>query len=180
MVNRYNAAARDSGLTPEQAHAVVGDICLEDGIPDALLDLEYFDFDLAAISLGFHHFDSPPLALKRLAERLKVGSGVLIIIDFLPREGEEHGGSGGRGNHVHQSHSASARSHGSVHHGGHGHAIPTSGFTELVLKQLYEDAGVGEDFKFEILADPAIMGDFEGAPQRQLFIAKGRREAAKL
>lgn len=40
-------------------------------------------FDIAVVGLGFHHFDDPALAAKRLVERLRPG-GVLLILDFLP------------------------------------------------------------------------------------------------
>lgn len=193
MVERYNAAAHDSGLPPQQANAVVGNICVQDGIPEALLAPEYFDFDIAAIGLGLHHFESPPLALRRLAERLRVESGVLLIVDFLPLEEGARGTHQGHGpqshqNHPHQNegHRAPAHHHhGHSHHSGHdhqahAHAIPTTGFSIQDMQKLYEDAGVGADFEFDVLRESAVMGDHEGARQRQLFIAKGRRASAKL
>jgi hypothetical protein len=65
-------------------HAHHGNICTpEDPNPAAFASPEFFDFDIAAVGLGFHHFDDPALAARRLAARLSVG-GVLVIIDFLP------------------------------------------------------------------------------------------------
>ena len=67
-------------------HAYQGNICVpEDPNPAALASPEFSDFDIAAVGLGFHHFDDPALAARRLAERLKTG-GVLMILDFLPHE----------------------------------------------------------------------------------------------
>ena len=65
MVKHYNEAARSSGLAPEQAHAVVGDL-LGATVPSELSGPDFYDFDVAAIGLGFHHFENPPLAVKRL------------------------------------------------------------------------------------------------------------------
>jgi SAM-dependent methyltransferase len=53
-----------------------------DTSPAAFTDTKFFDFDVAGVGLGFHHFDKPDLASKRLAERLRPG-GVLFIIDFV-------------------------------------------------------------------------------------------------
>lgn len=61
-----------------------GNICVpSDPDPPAFASAEFFDFDVAAVGLGFHHFDDPALAARRLAARLKTG-GVLVILDFLP------------------------------------------------------------------------------------------------
>lgn len=66
--------------------AYQGNLCVpEDPNPASLTSPEFYDFDIAAVGLGFHHFDDPKLAARRLAERLKVG-GVLMILDFLPHE----------------------------------------------------------------------------------------------
>jgi hypothetical protein len=77
MVQHYNEAARSSGLTPEQAHAVVGDLIGSEDPATELSGPEFYNFDVAAIGLGFHHFEDPPLAVKRLGERLKAETGVL-------------------------------------------------------------------------------------------------------
>lgn len=65
-------------------HAYQGNLCVpEDPNPSAFTSPEFYNFDIAAVGLGFHHFDDPELAAKRLAERLRPG-GVLVILDFLP------------------------------------------------------------------------------------------------
>lgn len=67
-------------------HAYQGNLCVpDDPNPAALTAPEFSDFDIAAVGLGFHHFDDPSLAARRLAERLKTG-GVLMILDFLPHD----------------------------------------------------------------------------------------------
>lgn len=51
--------------------------------PREFASFDFQLFDIAVVGLGFHHFDDPALAAKRLVERLRPG-GVLLILDFLP------------------------------------------------------------------------------------------------
>ena len=86
MVQAYNTRFQP---TPEHkqdftAHAVIGNL-LEATAPTHLDSAEYFNFDLAMVGVGFHHFSDVQLATDRLTERLKPG-GVLMIVDFLPFE----------------------------------------------------------------------------------------------
>ncbi|KAI7656273.1 structural maintenance of chromosomes 5 smc5 [Hortaea werneckii] len=74
MVEEYNRAASTSGIPPEQALAVVGDLCsASTDISDHFRKPEWYSFDLAVIGLGFHHFEDPGLAVQRLSERLRKG-----------------------------------------------------------------------------------------------------------
>lgn len=145
MVSHFNEAARSSGLSAEQANAVVGDL-LGATVSPQLQTSEYYDFDVAAIGLGFHHFEDPPQAVRRLAERLKPGTGVLIIVDFLPFD-----------------HMADMQS-----------TIKHNGFTANGIKRLLEAAGL-EDFGFEVVPEPVVMELKDGPKKRTLFVAKGRR-----
>lgn len=94
MVEVYNTSARNQGIPESEMHAVVGNLIDPKSPPPAHLSgPEYRNFDIAVVGLGFHHFEDPALAAKRLAERLKPG-GVLMILDFLPHEhfgGHSHG-----------------------------------------------------------------------------------------
>lgn len=51
MARLYNEAARSSGLSEEQANAVVGDL-LGDQVPSELAGQEFYGFDVAVIGLG--------------------------------------------------------------------------------------------------------------------------------
>ena len=169
MVAHYNEAARSSGLTTQQAHAVVGDLI---GSEDPVAELsgpEFYNFDVAAIGLGFHHFEDPPLAVKRLGERLKAETGVLVIVDFLPFE--------------HNPDAAAAHNH---NHGGHSHSgqqqvrsaqntIKHNGFTASGIQNLFASAGLTEDFAFDVLPEPAVFDFPEGRKERTIFIAKARK-----
>jgi len=182
MVAHYNEAARSSGLTTKQAHAVVGDL-IGPEVPAELQGPEFYDFDVAAIGLGFHHFEDPPLAVKRLSERLRAETGVLIIVDFLPFEHNPHAAAApAAASHNH--------AHGSEHHHHEGHeqantpqepirsaqhTIKHNGFTSAGIKRLFDSAGVGEDFAFDVLPEPAVFDFPEGRKERRIFIAKGRK-----
>lgn len=176
MVAAYNSAARDSGLTEAQAHAIVGDLCAAAEPAVEISGAEFRDFDIAVIGLGFHHFEDPARALQRLGERLKPALGVLVVVDFLPF-GDGPGDVRPEGDHGH--------GHGHDHGHGHGHApefpdmqhtIKHNGFNAEQMRALYEAAGF-EDFGFVTLPEPAVMELKHGTVQRTLFIAKARKAA---
>ncbi|KAK0612318.1 S-adenosyl-L-methionine-dependent methyltransferase [Bombardia bombarda] len=154
MVAQYNQRAERQGLAADEMRAYQGNLCNPDGpSPAAFAGPEFFDFDLAAVCLGFHHFDDPPLAARRLAERLRPG-GVLLIIDFLPHAKMD---------------SAHAASHTVTHHG----------FSEEDTRRMFDEAGVGKDFaldEFSVVFNRRY--DAENKLQkmsRHLFIARGTR-----
>lgn len=149
MVEKYNEAARQSGMTSDHCNAVVGDLFGET-VPDHLTTPDLYQFDIAVIGLGFHHFENPTLAIKRLTERLKPGEGVLVIVDFLPFSKDDNTG-------------------------GAQHTIKTHGFGKEDMAKMYRDAGL-EDFGFDVLSEPAVMEFESGTKERQVFIAKGKRE----
>lgn len=151
MVAKYNEAARQSGMTSDHCQAVVGDL-FADTVPDHLTTPDLYQFDIAVIGLGFHHFENPGLAIKRLTERLKPGEGVLVIVDFLPFSRDDD---------------ASANSAA--------HTIKTHGFDREAMAKMYADAGL-EAFDFDVLPEPAVMEFESGTKKRDVFIAKGRRE----
>lgn len=140
-------------------HAHVGNLCLPTDSPSyptqtqLFSSSDFFSFDLAAICLGFHHFDDPPLAARRLVERLRPGSGVLMILDFLPHEKMD------------ASHPASGTV---IHHG----------FSKEQIQKIFEDAGAGEHFAFEELA--VVFNKAAGTREemkRKIFMARGTRRA---
>lgn len=156
MVAAYNEAAESSGL---EARAVVGDlICEELEAGERFQGPEWWGFDVAVVGLGFHHFEEPERATRRLVERLRPGTGVLVIVDFLPFE------SGGQG-------------HGGGKEGDMGdmqRTIKHSGFSGEQMRKLFEGNGL-EDFGFDVLDEPAVMWIKEQERHRRIFIAKGRR-----
>jgi len=92
MVAQYNARASNQGLAPDEMQAYRGDLLNEkDPNPTALADPQrFFNFDVAACGLGFHHFDNPTFAARQIVGRLKPG-GVFVLLDFLPHSKMEVG-----------------------------------------------------------------------------------------
>lgn len=141
-------------------HAVLGNLIdPSDPNPASLSGPEFHDFDIAAVGLGFHHFDDPALAAKRLGERLRKG-GVLMILDFMPH-GHFHG---------HDEH-------------GHGHEHPAKktvvhmGFSEEEMKKVFEGAGVGGGFEFVVLGKGVVFEEKEKGTkmERSVFMARGSK-----
>lgn len=165
MVEQYNRATESSGLRPEQANAVVGDL-IGESVPDHLTGSEYQDFDIAVIGLGFHHFEHPQRAVKRLAERLKPGTGVLVIIDCLPFSYEHKLDEEYRKQHP-EDHDFPDMSS----------TIKHDGFTRDDMSKLFSDSGL-EGFGWSTVDEPAVMELKSGTRSRTIFIAKGRRAPA--
>jgi len=201
MAAKFNESFAGSSLkTPPRlanggtGHAMVGDLLSDP--PSSTLDKpELFDYEIATVGVGFHHFPDPAQALARLAQRVKAGTGVVLIIDWLPDE------AGHQAHHHHDGHCqhrAHAGGHGSEHahgvggdplfgsaddHGGANHrvmsTIKTHGFTEHDMRQHFEAAGC-TDFGFSLLAEPFVMwlgeGEHERRVEKRLFLARGQRK----
>lgn len=162
-----------------------GNLCVPgDQDPDAFRDPKFFGFDLAVVGLGFHHFDDPELAAKRLVVRLRPG-GVLMIIDFLPHEPGGPGHSGGSHGHDHQHHHHHHPHH--AHEDAHGMSeadgvdaavdkalktVTHHGFSEEHIKEIFVNAGAGEGFAIDHMGQ-VVFGPRHG--KRALFMARGTR-----
>ncbi|KAK6857013.1 S-adenosyl-L-methionine-dependent methyltransferase [Apiospora arundinis] len=184
MVGVYNATARNQGLTEEEMHAVVGDVTVpEDPSPAALSAPHFFDFDVAVLGLGFHHFADPPLAAKRLVERLRPG-GVLLILDFVTHEpivkqqqqqgqDQDHDGHG-HGHHGH-SHGHGHSNDKAFHNAAH--TVTHHGFSESQMKGIFEAAGAGRKFAFQEMGSGVVFthGSGKEGSKRRVFLARGRR-----
>ncbi|KAF4336988.1 2-heptaprenyl naphthoquinone [Fusarium beomiforme] len=132
MVRVYNAQAQSQGSS---RRAYQGNLADPKGpSPTAFADSKFFGFDVAGVGLGFHHFDKPDLASKKLAERLNP-RGVLFIIDFV----------------AHKIDPKDAALRGITHHG----------FTEEEIKTMFEDAGL-TDFAYQELPEPITFKDCHG------------------
>ncbi|PBP22372.1 ubiquitin carboxyl-terminal hydrolase 14 [Diplocarpon rosae] len=153
MVNEYNTSARNQGISESEMYAVQGNL-INAAIPNPpeLAGEEFFGFDIAAVGLGFHHFDDPALAAKRLAERLKKG-GVLMIVDFLPHS---HVPSGS-GDHSHKA----------------AHTVTHNGFAEVDVQKIFAQAGVGANFDYKVIGKGIVFSDGDKKMERSVFFAKG-------
>ncbi|OWP07029.1 hypothetical protein B2J93_7763 [Marssonina coronariae] len=153
MVNEYNTSARNQGIPESEMYAVQGNL-IDAAVPDPpeFAGEEFFDFDIAAVGLGFHHFDDPALAAKRLAQRLKKG-GVLMIVDFLPHSHV----SSGSGDHRPEA----------------AHTVTHNGFSEVDVKKIFGDAGLGASFDYKVIGKGIVFSDEDKKMERSVFFAKG-------
>jgi SAM-dependent methyltransferase len=153
MVNEYNTLVSNQGIPPSEMHAVVGNLLdPSDPSPPSLAGDEFFNFDIAAVGLGFHHFSDPTFAATQLVKRLKKG-GVLLIIDFLP-------------------HAPLPKDEGQTA----AHTVAHAGFSEEDVKTMFETAGAGEGFEYlEIGQGIVFHGVKEGGEtmKRSVFFARG-------
>jgi SAM-dependent methyltransferase len=128
------------------AHAVVGNLLSEkEPFPPNLADSKFFDFDLAAVGMGFHHFENIPFTLGQLAKRVKRG-GMIFIVDMVTHDMEDATG-------VPQ------------------HTIAHAGFGDGELRQYFEDAGL-VDFGMVKMEEEVML---RGTMKRRLFLARGRK-----
>lgn len=155
MVKRYNEAMGRIGLSYEQAHAVATDLVNDSAETVNVEDL----YDVAIVSLALHHVTNPELLIRRLAARLKPGTGVLIIIDFVPFE---HG----HGSHGHKGFLASMA-----------HTITQHGFDEHQMTSLFTQAGL-KDIGFQVDDQATLVSDDdEEDNKRHMFVARATKAA---
>lgn len=147
-----------------------GNICAPiDENPEAFRDsTKFFDFDVVCVGLGFHHFDDPGLAAKRLVQRLRSG-GVLVIIDFLPHGPHHQDNNDGQHGHSHD-HQGSADSAPTVQKAMK--TVTHHGFSEESIKQIFVEAGAGRHFAIDVMGE-VTMGTHMG--KRTLFMARGTK-----
>ncbi|OAL37800.1 hypothetical protein AYO20_02977 [Fonsecaea nubica] len=137
----------DENLT---AHAVVGNLLdPKDPCPSHLASPEFFDFDLVAVGLGYHHFQDIQLATKRLVERLRPG-GVFLILDFVTHAMEE---------------SSDATKQSVMH------TVAHAGFSEEELRSYFEAAGLADFGIVRMDGEVLIRGEVKRRP----FLARGRK-----
>ncbi|KAH7309096.1 putative 2-heptaprenyl-1,4-naphthoquinone methyltransferase [Stachybotrys elegans] len=151
MVNVYNTKAQNEGLYPDGMRAYLGNLALPgDPRPAAFSGPGWFDFDMAGVSVGFHHFEDCELAARRLVDRLRPG-GVLFILDFVTGSLADM---------------PDAAAHGVVRHG----------FSEGDMKGIFEAAGAGSDFGFKVLGKEVTFHKPNGKNRtRRVFLARGSK-----
>lgn len=102
----------------------------------ALTDAKFFGFSAAGVGLGWHHIDDCELVAKKLVERLKPG-GVFFILDFAPRMLNVEAAAG-RG-------------------------VKHDGFSEEQMRTLFEGAGAGQNFAYEVMPEAISFPGIHGA-----------------
>lgn len=157
MVAEYNHRASAAGL--EHFHAMLGDLCSAEGVAQDLMGKNLFDFDIAGIGMGFHHFEHLQLSIDRIVERLRPG-GLFFIVDLVAASGDHAIGEHGVGDDFVKE---AARTVPHKH-----------GFTREDMKALFETAGC-KDFGFVVYERPMVMGEGEGAFTKKVFLAKATK-----
>ncbi|PKS12093.1 hypothetical protein jhhlp_001389 [Lomentospora prolificans] len=154
MVASYNARAENQGLSKDEMYAYQGNLLdKEHPNPAPLSDANFFNFDVAGVGLGAHHFEDPDFAARQIAARLRPG-GVFFIIDFLPHA------------------AADGHQHKSVH------TVTHHGFSEERVREMFTKAGVGKGFALEELGNGVVftsMGKNGQDMKRKVFIARGEK-----
>lgn len=85
QVDRYNKAASErlSDDAGQRVRAIQGDLPTPS---DALAAEDWFNFDVAVISMALHHVNDPIDMLRRLRHRTKPG-GKLVVVEMTPEPG---------------------------------------------------------------------------------------------
>ena len=160
MVNKFNIEAREVGMTEARMRAVRGDLLAP--IEGQLENQEFYDFDLAVMSMALHHVEDPKIMITKLVERLRPG-GTVLIIDWIP---SGRASSDSHGNH------ANEKKDGHGQHAG-SHTISFDGFSKEEMHNFFREAGCSNN-DYVLAASPSeVPPDPKG--QKQLFFAKGTK-----
>lgn len=132
MVSTFNSRAATAGFPSSVVSAVIGDLFDKaNPQPSSLSDAHFWNFDIATVGFGFHHFEDVVFAASQLKQRLRPG-GVLVINDFLEggdlladEKGEAIPGS--EGNHAVHDHK---HGHGHGHKHEHNHHTDQSSISD--------------------------------------------------
>ena len=157
MVDKFNIEAREAGMTEAQMRAVRGDLLAPS--EGQLESQEFYDFDLAVMSMALHHVEDPKIMIAKLIERLKPG-GTVVIIDWIPS---------GRASSDTQ---ADEKKHGHAQHPG-SHTITFDGFSKEQMHSFFREAGCSNNDY--VLADSPSEVPPDPTGQKQLFFAKGTK-----
>lgn len=153
MVAQYNSEATKAGYEPSAMHAVRGDI-----VEAADTETLQKNYDLITMSLALHHIDDPEAIIAKLAQHLKPGSGVLVIVDWVH---PDESGCGDWKKQVEESTNPAK------------HTVSTPGFKEAELKSAFADAGM-DGWKWELFDEESVI---PGAPNQRGFLARGVRKS---
>ena len=165
MVDKYNAEAREAGMSEDDMYAVRGDVMAPAGGP--LEGQDFFDFDLIIMSLALHHVDDPNNMLAKLVERLKP-DGRIMIIDWLP---SGKASSHAHGEHRHE-HAGEGRDHDHKPHPA-AHTISFDGFSKEQMESMLKEAGCSSsDY---VLAKYPSQVPHGPNGEKHLFFAKGTK-----
>ncbi|KAK1725571.1 hypothetical protein CaCOL14_011254 [Colletotrichum acutatum] len=187
IVQRYNDCAARLGYSPEQAHAVAGDLATNGELAAE------GGFDVVIISMALHHLDDPRGMLKLLAKRVRPGGVVIAVegVDYKATGSEVEGGvlekgKEGKGEVGFEQHGGKAHEHDVHEHEVHQHEVLKTTnrhlvFSEELFRGWFRDAGCGEG-KFiyieneEVSHIPEEASGKAGGLDRKMVIASSVRK----
>ena len=185
MVEEFNRRAEAQGINAKQMHATQGDLLADSTSQSAIAGSEFFNLDLLTCSAAFHHFDNPDLAAKRMVERLKPGSGVILIVDWTP-DGNIKSGHNHEGDHGEDDGHGSGHIHNSSQkpvspperHKPHEADLTIAhvGFSQDRMEKILQEAGC-VDIDYIVLEEPFKFGDELVGRETKCFFARGKRAA---
>ena len=172
MVDRYNADAREAGVSGKRMYAIRGD--LMDISEGPLEGQDFFNFDLIIMSMALHHIDDPKRMITELVRRLKPG-GRAVIIDWIRSDENvirEHGGSSHEQPFNHGAGSGAAHHHEHIPHPG-AHTVSFDGFSRDQMQSWFKEAGCSNsDY---VLAESPSQVPSDPRGQKHMFFAKGTK-----
>ncbi|AOW07409.1 S-adenosyl-L-methionine-dependent methyltransferase [Yarrowia lipolytica] len=146
MVEGFNEAVLNQGITPKEMRAIVADISKPADF-EKVKQEALGGFNIVFSSLSFHHLPDIDGTLEKLFDLTKSG-GTILIIDFISISGEGAGeifpDAKGHSNHSHgHDHSHHhGDPHGHSHGGEHYHVVAHHhGFSEESITKSLETAG---------------------------------------
>ncbi|KAL4759017.1 class I SAM-dependent methyltransferase [Aspergillus foveolatus] len=155
MLEEFKKHVHEAGRSDTMV-AVKADLVSESS-PTEISGPEYFDFDLVVVSMALHHFEHPEKAMNRLSERLKKG-GVMMIIDLIPNDHHDH-----------------EHDHALLQMGEVVETISKHGFSLDEMRTMYENAGVGNEFKYQVLEKRLPFTKDGKTFEKTIFIARGQK-----
>ncbi|KAL2865526.1 class I SAM-dependent methyltransferase [Aspergillus lucknowensis] len=151
MIDEFNKNVREAGRSGTMVG--VKSNLLAETMPAEVSGPEFFDFDLVVVSMALHHFEYPERALSRLGKRLKKG-GVMMAMDLVPEHHHDH----------------RLQQMGEVVE-----TISKHGFSAEEMQKMYEDAGTGIEFKYQVIEEPLEFTKNGKTFHKTIFIARGER-----
>lgn len=177
MVDRFNNVARSAGFSEQQMYATRGDLLdnnysskPEDETDTTINSKDFFDFDIAVISMALHHVSDPQSLVSRLVERLRVG-GILLIVDGSTPEQSQLQSYLDAQHHNHGSENLLSRTR---------HIISKLGFDAVEIRTFLLNAGCNECSIEYLLNEeaskiPEDVTGVKGGVENKLFFAKGTK-----
>ena len=134
---------------------------------------EWNNFDMAIMSMALHHVQDPEQMLRRLVERVKLETGVVIVVEFLAEDGSHASHS----HHLESLTSGTAGNDSTNPLPGSENTISRHGFSKEEMKVMVQGAGC-QEVDIQVFANESKIGDGDGGKNvliRRGFVCWGRR-----